>query len=117
MTYLYLACAFTLNALANILLKVGARSGLDISSYHPIYFVGANWQLLLGGLLFALNAFFYFLALRTLPISVAYPVMVVMSFVLINAYALTVLGESITPLQVVGYMAIVLGLFLVVVNA
>ena len=114
MAYFYLACAFALNAVANIFLKVGAGQGFNLSSYSPLALIISNWQFLLGLFLFAVNVVFYFLALRTLPISVAYPTMVVMSFLIINAYALFVLGEHVVPLQILGYVLIVAGLFLVV---
>lgn len=117
MPYAYLACAFLLNALANILLKLGSRTGLVLVHKDPISLLTNNWLLVLGCTVFAANVLFYFLALRALPISVAYPVMVVMSFIIINAYALLVLGESLSVLQAIGYAAIVLGLLLVLSNA
>ena|SRR3990167_4456877 len=117
MAYVLLASAFVLNAAANILLKIGSREGLDLSSYSPIALIFGNWQFVLGLALFAANVVFYFLALRALPLSVAYPIMVVMSFIIINAYAYAALGEAITLLQVVGYALVVIGLILIVSNA
>lgn len=117
MQYIYLLAAFSLNGVANILLKVGSKAGLNLSSYSPVDLVIRNWQFLLGCVLFAANALFYFLALRTFAISIAYPIMVIMSFVIINAYAVTILKESITPAQIMGYFLIASGLFLIVSNA
>lgn len=113
MAYVFLAVAFTLNALGNILLKVGAARGLTLAG-SPISILISNWQLILGVSLFASNVIFYMLALRTLPISVAYPVMVLTGFILINVYAFTVLHESLVPLQMLGYGFMVFGLLLVV---
>lgn len=113
MAYLYLILAFTLNSIANILLKLGAVRGLSLSG-GPLAVVEANWQLLLGLVIFATNIIFYFLALRALPISVAYPVMVVMGFLIVNSYALLALHEPITAMQYIGYIFIVFGLTLVV---
>ncbi|OGG80048.1 hypothetical protein A3A39_03075 [Candidatus Kaiserbacteria bacterium RIFCSPLOWO2_01_FULL_54_13] len=113
MSFFYLAIAFSLNAAANVLLKLGAQKGLVTSSAGTAL-VAANWQFILAFALFAANVIFYFLALRALPISIAYPTMVVMSFILINAYALTVLGERINATQLVGYGLVVLGLVLIV---
>jgi multidrug transporter EmrE-like cation transporter len=113
MAYLFLTLAFTLNAVANVLLKIGATRGLSLSG--PFFsLIAANWQLIVGLTLFGLNVVFYMLALRTLPISVAYPVMVLMGFILINGYALTMLNESLVPLQLLGYALMVVGLLLVV---
>ena len=113
MAYLYLALAFTLNSIANILLKLGAIQGLSLSG-NLIAIVQANWQFLLGLAIFATNVIFYFLALRALPLSVAYPVMVVMGFLIVNSYALFALHEPITTWQHIGYLLIVIGLTLVV---
>ncbi len=113
MAYLFLALAFTLNSVANILLKLGAIRGLSLSG-GPLALIEANWQFLLGLSIFALNVIFYFLALRALPLSVAYPVMVVMGFLIVNSYALFALHEPITVGQYIGYVLIVIGLTLVV---
>lgn len=113
MAYLYLTLAFTLNSIANILLKLGAIQGLSLSG-GLIAIVQANWQFLLGLFIFATNVIFYFLALRALPLSVAYPVMVVMGFLIVNSYALLALHEPITTGQYIGYFLIVIGLTLVV---
>lgn len=113
MGFFYIAIAFSLNAFANVLLKVGAQKGL-VTGVAPTALVAANWQVLLGLVLFAGNVVFYFLALRTLPISVAYPVMVVASFILINVYALTALGERLNTTQLLGYGLVVFGLILIV---
>lgn len=113
MAYIYLALAFTLNSVANILLKLGALRGLSLSG-GLLAIIESNWQFLLGLAIFATNVIFYFLALRALPLSVAYPVMVVMGFLIVNSYALLALNEPITAWQYVGYMLIVVGLTLVV---
>lgn len=116
MPYLFLAIAFTLNAIANILLKQGASHGLQLHG-APVTLIVQNWQLLLGMGLFALNIVFYFLALRALPLSVAYPVMVAMGFLIVNGFALFSLGESVSAVEIVGYIMIMIGLVLVVVRS
>ena len=113
MAYFYLILAFTLNSVANILLKIGAVHGFSFSK-DPLTLIGTNWQLLSGLSLFAINVIFYFLALRALPLSVAYPVMVVMGFIIVNSYALFALHEPITGGQYLGYVLIIIGLTLVV---
>jgi len=113
MPYLFLVAAFSLNALGNIFLKLGSFRGLPVSG-SPIELVSGNWQFLLGMLFFGLNVICYFLALRSFPLSIAYPIMVVMSFVIINAYALTALGEQLLPLQLLGYALVIIGLALIV---
>lgn len=116
MSYLLLICAFSLNAAANILLKLGSKQGIQWRVASPLALFTTNWQFLLGCLLFVGNVLFYFLALRSLPISTAYPVMVVMSFILIGVFAAFVLKEPISVMQLVGYGVIVGGLILIVAN-
>lgn len=113
MPTLLLAAAFSLNALGNIFLKIGAMRGITLTA-SPAALIGSNWQFILGMVFFGLNAICYFLALRSFPISIAYPIMVVMSFVIINAYALTALGEQLNALQIGGYALVVIGLALIV---
>src|SRR5688500_8843373 len=108
MAYLYLFAAFLLNGLANVLLKLGSVRGLTTEGSLPTL-IATNWQFLLGLFLFAANVIFYFLALRALPLSVAYPVMVAMSFLIINGFAYFGLREVITPLQLAGYALIIVG--------
>lgn len=113
MPFLYLLLAFTLNGVANVILKLSATRGLDLSVWSPLALASKNYLFLLGLVIFAANVIFYFLALRSIPISLAYPVMVVMSFLIINAYAVWGLGEVITPGQLAGYLLLVLGLLMI----
>jgi len=116
MSYVYLILAFSLNALANIMLKLGAKSGFDFSTLNPLKVLINNSYFIVGCFFFAINSVFYFLALKNLPLSVGYPIMVIMSFVLINLYALFILKETFTPYQVLGYGFLIIGLWLIVSN-
>jgi multidrug transporter EmrE-like cation transporter len=112
MSFIYLITAFSFNAIANILLKVQARAGLKFEGFNLVTLKN-NWLFLLGLFLFATNVIFYFLALRNIPISVAYPVMMVMSFLIINGYAYFFLSEKITPGQIVGYLFVIIGIIMI----
>jgi multidrug transporter EmrE-like cation transporter len=114
MAYLFLSIAFTLNAAANILLKLGSVRGLDLTPPSLFRLLSNNWELLAGVVLFALNIVFYYLALRGLPLSISYPVMVTMGFIIVNGYAFFALHESVTALSVVGYALMVIGLIMVI---
>ncbi len=116
MAYLYLISAFILNASANIFLKLGAEKGFDFSSFSPILLVSRNTYFLVGCALFVCNVPLYFLSLKTLPLSFAYPIMVIMSFVLVSLYATFVLKEPLSLLTIVGYMCMFFGLVLVVLK-
>lgn len=119
MAYIYLTIAFLLNAFANIFLKLSSirsTAGFFPSEWNveaikivlkdKVYFF-------IGILLFASNVLFYYLSLKMVPISVAYPVMVAMSILIINGFAYIVFQESISSVQIIGYATIVLGVTLV----
>lgn len=109
----YLVIAFTLNAVANVLLKIGAQKGLSYKGLGFAEMIVQNVWPLLGVLLFALNVIFYFLALREIPLSTAYPTMVIMSFLIINSVAYFYLAEPINGFQWLGYGFMLIGLFFV----
>lgn len=117
MPYFLLFCAFVLNSTANLLLKLGSKRGFDLADISPNVLVYHNWQFIMGCLLFLLNVPFYFLALKSLPLSVAYPAMVIMSFILVNFLAYFFLKETVNLYQFVGYVFLIGGLLMVTLNA
>jgi multidrug transporter EmrE-like cation transporter len=112
-----LGTALVLNAAANILIKYSAtrivtpRSAALLPSR-----LGAALQpaFLLGLMLFALNVFAYQAALRTLRISVAYPVMVGGGFMLILLASTFLFHEHLRAVQYAGIVLILAGILLVV---
>lgn len=112
MPYIYLCFAFVLNGVANILLKNGSKNSLVFDSTFREVIVN-NWQTFLGLAIFASNIVFYYLSLRTLPLSVAYPIMVAASFIIVNLYSYLVIKETIVMTQIIGYALIVGGVILV----
>lgn len=114
MFYVYLIVAFILNASGNIFLKLGSRHGFVIEPFTLYSLLISNWQFIVGCVLFVLNVPFYFLALKYIPLSVAYPVMVGMSFLLVNVSAFFLFKEPLHLLQIVGYVCMVVGIILVV---
>lgn len=74
MGYVFLALALSLNAGANLLLKVGAVR-FDLQEGPLLMRTVTNPWLIAGITLFALNVAFYVAALQRLDLSVAYPVM------------------------------------------
>jgi multidrug transporter EmrE-like cation transporter len=116
MSYLFLAAAFILNASANIVLKFAAVRGFSLAEFVRGEWNGAHALAFAAAVLFALNLLFYLLALRTIPLSVGYPVMVGMTFVITTGVALF-LGERITLIPAIGLALILLGIVLVVRTA
>ena len=108
MPIFYLTLAFILNATANILLKLGAKKGLALHGIS-LATITDNYLFILGIILFGMNAIFYFLALSTLSLSIAYPIMVGMSLIIINIFAIINLHEQITIPQIFGYVLLIVG--------
>ncbi len=116
-----LVLALTLNAAANLMMKVGSgrfsTSGLNAEPglRSLTATLSQNWVLILGLLCFAVNVVFYAYALRApfLPVSVAYPIMVGGGFAIIALVAWWFLGERMSALQWAGVVMILLGVFLV----
>ena len=114
MVYLLLIGALLLNSIANILLKTAASMPTPrvftfwslISTYHMAIF---------GLILFACNAVLYFFALKSLPLSVAYPVMIGGSFLIVSIYAWLYFQEHMTVPLIFGYILIFVGVLLVTV--
>ncbi len=113
MNILLIILAFILNSAAHLLLKVGATSGLHLQSYNPLYLVRENYIVLIGLFFFAASAACYFFVLRILPVSVAYPTIIIASVVMINLVAYFYLHESIGIWQLLGYVFLVAGICLI----
>lgn len=118
--WVFLMIALVLNAGANVLMKVGARS----AELHPLaegaslpqkVFHFLNLATVAGILLFGANVLFYRKALDRLDISVAYPIMTSGGFVLVAVAAvmLPILSEKIGLGQAAGMALIAVGVWLV----
>ncbi len=121
-----LVIALVLNASANLLIKFGMRSmDLELAGASPldgglfglVRLLFRHWPVLLGLVCFASNVVFYSYALQKLPISAAYPVMVIGGFAIIVIVAGALLQERLTLLQWIGIAAIGVGITLVAKDA
>jgi len=121
--FVSLLAALTLNAAANVLMKLGMKAVAEkggILQGGPIGAVKTiltSGTLLIGLICFALNAAFYMYALqsRALKISLAYPIMVGGGFVLIclAAYLHPALAERLTVRQWMGVALVLAGIVLI----
>lgn len=117
MGFLSLAVAFVTNGVANVLLKVGADRGVSFDPSKGVFTLITQHAFLLGGMvLFVVNLMFYIYALRTLQLSVAYPIMVGMSFLIANTLAVVYLYEALSWQHILGYVLILTGISLVVTH-
>jgi len=114
-----LMAALTLNAVANLCMKIGAKSveasgGLTADGASGAVKTVLTTPVLVGGLVcFGLNVFLYMFALqsKTLKISLAYPIMVGGGFAIIAivAYLLPSLRERMSAGQWFGVALILAG--------
>jgi multidrug transporter EmrE-like cation transporter len=111
--YLFLAFALTLNAAANVLLKVGAARLGELTQPGLLGRLVTDYHLLAGLSLFALNVVFYVLALTRLNLSVAYPIMMAGGVVIIVAVSVLLLHEALSMRQGVGLLLLIVGIVLV----
>lgn len=110
--------ALVLNAAANILLKIGAKSARPLpedSAFLESTLSFLNGPTVLGISLFAVNVLVYRKALEGLNVSIAYPVMASGALVLVTlgAACLPALREKVSITQIVGILLIGAGIWLV----
>ncbi len=119
--FVALGGALVLNAAANLMMKFGMerfKTSVSGEGLIPILTaLASNWILILGLCCFAANVVLYTFALKELPISVAYPIMVTLGFAIIVFVAGTYLHERLSPIQWIGVGLIVVGVWLVASRA
>ena len=113
MGYVFLVLAFSFNAAANILLKVAAARGFSFASVLRGAWTSAEWLAVFAAFLFALNLATYLAALQRIPLSIGYPVMIGMTFVIITGFTF-IMGERISLLHAAGLVLIFAGLLAIV---
>lgn len=110
-SYLFLIIALSLNAAANILIKISADKGFKPSGATSLLnYIIHNSMFLLGLIFFGLNVIFYYLALRSVPLVSAYPIMVGMSFLIISFFSFWYLHERITLTHIISSLFILIGI-------
>lgn len=100
MSWVFLAIAIGFNCMANVLIKMttgGGQASLFQQFFSP-FFIGA-------GMLYVINLAFYALAVRTLPMAVAYPVLVGVTAVSLTVVTSALFGET---LNIWNYLGIAL---------
>jgi multidrug transporter EmrE-like cation transporter len=111
-TYLWLVMAFSLNAMAALLVKhsnVYAQLGLFDTWMPTAYARTIAYSICC----LALSFVFFNLAARALPISIVYSVHVGMSLLIMTFFAWYLLDEKLTALQYVGILILILGIVLI----
>ena len=113
MGYVLLTVAVTLNATANLLMKMGADQIGSRGEPGVLRAVVTNHYLAAGVILFGLNIVFYVAALTRLNLSVAYPVMMAGGVLIVTCASVMYFRESLSFMQVTGILFLIAGLVLV----
>jgi len=108
--YVLLAVAVILNGAANVLMKLGMLDAPETPGLQPmVRHYATSWPVLLGLFLFAINVVAYTQALSRIPLSVAYPIMVSLTGVIVIFGSTMLFKESIGWVQWLGFALIIAG--------
>ena len=110
-----LAIAILSNAGANILIKMGMNKagGMDIASFPDIYHkFFLNPLIWCGVIFFGIALLSYSYVLSHIQLSIAYPIMTSLGFVVVVLVSLLYLGEKLNVVQFSGIAFIIFGVWL-----
>lgn len=113
---LILILAISFNAFANILLKLGMRKHVDFvdnSFSDGVRILVTNPFVVSGIVSFGVAFLFYSSVLSKMNLSIAYPIMTSMGFLIVTLASVFLFKEQISFLQYVGIFVIVVGVWLV----
>ena len=111
---LILSLAIIFNALANILIKVGMlRVGKTEGWFHLVKKAITEPAILFGVVSFALALGGYCFVLTKLNLSIAYPIMISMGLIIVIFASHFLLNETISAIQIAGFLLIIAGVWLV----
>lgn len=111
-----LVCCAVLTAAANLLLRGSAsRASADVALDRWAYatYLLTDIPFLLGVFLYGLAAVVWVGVLSLEELSLSYPVLVSLTFLLVTAGAVVIHRESITPLKIVGMCLMLSGIFVI----
>lgn len=112
--FILLAIAVIFNGVANVLMKKGmlgteSHEGIGDAIRHYL----TSWPIIVGLTLFALNVIAYTQSLSRIPLSVAYPIMVSLTGLIVIGGSVVLFKESISNYQWIGFALIIGGVILV----
>lgn len=113
MTYLIVALAIILGALANIFIKLGGQGMPSVNSIQSLITIATNRNLLIGILLFIISFPFYTLAIQRLHINIGFPLITSLTFFIIALASFFVFKHPLTTGNLFGILLIIAGLWFV----
>ena len=111
--FILLGVAILFNGVANVLMKKGMVGAHPEGATETIKHYLTSWPILVGLTLFALNVIAYTQALAKLDLSVAYPIMVSLTGLIVISGSMFLFKESISWPQWIGFALIIGGVVLV----
>jgi multidrug transporter EmrE-like cation transporter len=112
--YILLAVAVLFNGVANVLMKLGMKDApTDAGAAAVVKHYLHSWPVILGLALFALNVISYTQALTRIPLSIAYPIMVSLTGVIVISGSMFLFKEEISGVQWLGFVLIIAGVICV----
>lgn len=118
MRWAVLLAAVLLNAAANVWMKAGMRRVGDIEwNLKFVLKAATNGYLLAGVGCFGLALLAYSAALTKFQLSVAYPIMTSVGFVVVGAASYLWFKEDLGAMRIVGMLVILVGVYLVARDA
>jgi multidrug transporter EmrE-like cation transporter len=114
MTYFIFAVAIVLNALANILMKAGALNPKETTGITAVFLNMVLNPLIIAGLFcFAMALAAYNYVLIKTDLSVAYPLMTSIGYVIVILASWLFFKETLNFFQIIGIVLIVTGVWMV----
>ncbi len=113
--YIALVFALLANAVANILLKEGmkAKSLNPAQPLETLTQIALNPVVITGVVFFGLNLLAYSFVLSKVKLSIAYPLMTSIGFMIVLSYSFFKLGEHISMMHLGGVALILAGVWMV----
>jgi multidrug transporter EmrE-like cation transporter len=114
MTYLLLFLALSSNAVANIFMKLGSEqfaAGLKLLFTKPMVFF-SNGYFFAGLFFFGIALFLYAQVLARMSLSIAYPIMTTLGFVIVVGFSVLFLKEQLMWWQWLGMVLVLAGVIL-----
>lgn len=112
--YILLAVAVLFNGIANVLMKAGMQNAPDAGgAVNAVKHYLHSWPVMLGLFLFALNVIAYTQALSKIPLSIAYPIMVSLTGVIVISSSMLFFKEEISGIQWLGFALLIIGVICV----
>jgi len=103
--FMFVVSACILAACGTLMLKYGAMGRNQIREFINLWVMGGDCFYSIGFLL-------WIVALSKLPLVYVYP-FTMLTFLMVGAGSVFLLGEKLTPLGLLGWMVILLGVFLI----